>query len=277
MKREEFCNSLKRKVESGEALIVAGVGCGLTARGASLGGADLLCTYNTAAYRIQGLPTALAFLPYDDCNALAFSLAAQVLASAGDVPVALGLGAHDPRRPPERLVAQAEELGVAGVTNEPFIGMYEGDLRRQMEAAGLGFAREVDLIRIAHRKGLLTLAYVFTPEEALTMAEAGADLIGAMVGGVTSGGSAGGADTIGLNEAIRDVETMVEALERAGLRPPVLAHGGPLNDVPAVQEMFSRTGAKGYITGSTGERIPTEQSVIDKIHSFKTIRKEPGS
>lgn len=273
MTKETYISQLLARADQGECIIVAGVGCGLTAKGAVGGGADLLCAYNTAAYRIQGLPTALAFLPYDDCNALAFSIAPQVVAAAGGIPVALGLGAHDPRRDLERLVDQAVELGAAGVTNEPFLGMYEGDLRRQMEASGFGFSREVELIRIASRKGLTTLGYVFTPEEAVAMADAGVDLIGAMVGGVTSGGSAGGAATIDLSDAIRTIERIIHALDRTGRRIPVLPHGGPLNDVAPVQEVFRRTRAMGYVTGSTGERVPTDRAVREKIAAFKAIRR----
>lgn len=80
-------------------IIMAGVGSGLTAKGAVLGGADLLAVYNTAVYRIKGLPTALAFLPYDDANQLTLTAAPEIIANAGNVPVLLGFGAHDPRMP----------------------------------------------------------------------------------------------------------------------------------------------------------------------------------
>ena len=273
-KKAEYLSALAETVQHGGTLVVAGVGSGITARGARLGGADLLATYNTAVYRIQGLPTAMAFLPYDDCNTLAFAALPQVLAAAGETPVLLGIGAHDPRKNLEQLVEQARACGAAGVTNEPFIGMYEGDIRRQMEAAGLGFSREVDLIRAAAKADMLTLAYVFTPEEAVEMAYAGADMIGAMVGGVTSGGAAGGAETVGLEEAVEVTERINAALKRAGRACPVLVHGGPLNDVAPVQHVLNVTEAVGYVTGSTGERLPTEQAVKDKISSFKSIRKE---
>lgn len=274
MTREAFLDRLITRADQGEPIVVAGVGCGLTAKGAAAGGADLLCAYNTAVYRTQALPTALAFLPYDDCNALALQAAPQVVAAAGVTPVALGLGAHDPRRDLRSLVDQAAALGASGITNEPFLGMYEGDLRRQMEAAGLGFDREVALIRIAGRRGLLTLGYVFNAREALAMADAGVDLIGAMVGGVTSGGAAGGAGAIDLSAALPVIEEIVEALDRTGRRIPVLPHGGPLNDTAPVQDMLLQTRAMGYITGSTGERIPTEQAVREKIRCFKSLRRE---
>jgi len=274
MCKECYIKNIKEKIRKKEAIIVAGVGSGATAKAASRGGADILATYNTAVYRIYGIPTAMAFLPYDDCNELALNVAPQVVANVKDVPVLLGIGAHDPRRNLSKLVEKAKDIGMAGVTNEPFIGMYEGDLRNQLEAAGLGFDREVELIRIASEKGLMTLAYVFTPEEAVRMVEAGADFIGAMVGGVTSGGKAGGAATVSLDDAIDTIRSITEAISATGRFVPVLVHGGPLNDVESVKIVLDATDAVGYITGSTGERLPIEQSVKETIAAFKSLRKE---
>ena len=81
---------LSSSARAKKPLIIAGVGCGLTARGASEGGADLLAVYNTAIYRIRNLPSILAFLPGDDPNALTRATAAEVVANAGDRPVLLG-------------------------------------------------------------------------------------------------------------------------------------------------------------------------------------------
>ncbi len=272
--KTKYLEAINRKIDNGNVLVFAGVGCGLTAIGADTGGADMIITYNTAVYRIQGVPTAMAFLPYDDCNKLAFDTAPQIIGAIKTSPVMIGIGAHDPRRNLASMVQKALELGASGITNEPFIGMYEGDLRKQMEMANLGFDREVQLIEVASKAGMITLAYVFTPEEAVRMAEAGADFIGAMVGGVTSGGPAGGAETVDLSEAVALVSEIVSALKKLGRKIPVLIHGGPLNDIEPVREVINKTGAVGYITGSTGERIPTAQAVQDKIYRFSAIRKE---
>lgn len=274
MNKQNIINRINESIKNGEAIIVAGVGSGVTAKAASKGGADLIATYNTAVYRIQGIPTAMAFLPYDDCNSLTLKVAPEVIVNAGDTPVLLGLGAHDPRRDLEGLVEQAVQLGAIGITNEPFIGMYEGDIKNQIEATGFGFKREKELIEISSRKGLLTLGYAFTPKEAVEMVNAGADLIGAMVGGVTSGGVAGGAETISIDGAIESINEIVNAINKSGRNVPVLVHGGPLNDQEAVSKALNKTGAAGYITGSTGERIPIEDSVKNTIKGYKSIRRE---
>lgn len=274
MTKKEHMQAIDAAIARGEAIIAAGVGSGITAKAAEEGGADIILTYNTAVYRIQGIPTAMAFLPYDDCNALAFSVAPQVMAAVRHKPVMIGLGAHDPRRNIRALVQEAKAMGFSGVTNEPFIGIYSGDVRRQVEAVGLGFVKEIELIKAAGEAGMMTVAYVFTPEEAVQMAEAGADFIGAMVGGVTSGGSAGGAATVDLHEAIETINAIVSAIEGTGKKVPVLVHGGPLNDVAPVAQVLEATPAKGYITGSTGERLPVESAVKQKISDFKSLRRE---
>ncbi|MCP4329460.1 MAG: phosphoenolpyruvate hydrolase family protein [Alphaproteobacteria bacterium] len=139
---EEISARFKGSIDSGRPLIMAGVGSGLTARGAVKGGADLLAAYSTAVYRCRGLPSLLSFLPYDNANDLTFAVAPDVLAHAGVCPVILGLGAHDPGQPIENLLDAVESLGAAGVMNEPFVGMYGQEIKAELDAAGLGFQRE---------------------------------------------------------------------------------------------------------------------------------------
>lgn len=57
----------------------------------------------------------------------------------------------------------------------PTAGLYDGKFRENLEETGMGFGLEVDMIRQAHRRGLLTALYVFDPEQAADMAGAGAD------------------------------------------------------------------------------------------------------
>ena len=256
---------------SGKPVIAAGVGSGLTAKGAVSGGADLLAVYNTAVYRIQGLPTALAFLPYDDANELTLSTAPQVMANSGDTPVLLGFGAHDPRRPIPLLVEQAEKLGAAGVTNEPFLGLYGYELRVQLENAGIGFSCELELIKFAVSQGMLALGWVFSADEAKEMAQVGAQMIGAMAGGITAGGSAGGVQTSSIDQAIEQIGSVVEAVKEYSQDILILGHGGPLADPESVSEVLRQTGADGYATGSSGERVPVERGVAEVVRRFKSI------
>jgi len=272
MRSQALVQDLRDTLSAGSPIILAGVGSGLTAKGAVAGGADVLAVYNTAVYRLRGVPTALAFLPYDNANDLTLAAAPEVLANAGDVPVILGMGAHDPRTPIEQLLDHVEHLGAAGVTNEPFLGIYGQDLRAQLDAAGLGFERELELIRHAVERGFLALGWTFSPEEAALMAEAGSQIIGAVVG-VTAGGPAGGSLVTSLDEAVETVKAIVEAAREVSKDIIVLGHGGPLNTPHSVAEVIQRSGADGYATGSTGESIPVEAGVAEAISQYKAINK----
>jgi predicted TIM-barrel enzyme len=271
MSNSETIGRLRAAVTNGSPVIVAGVGSGISARGAASGGADLLAVYNTAVYRIRGVPTALAFLPYDDANALTLAAAPEVIAAAGQVPVLLGFGAHDPRWSLDNLLDRAESVGAAGITNEPFSGMYSEDLQAQLEHAGLGFSREVELVRKAIDRGMLALGWAFTPAEAIRMAETGAQFIGAMVG-VTADGAAGGTGLTSMALALEKVEAVARVVK--GVRPDtfVLAHGGPFNDASSVTLALERTLAEGYVTGSTAERMPIEKAVARAIREFKLVQ-----
>ena len=92
----------------------SGGGSGLrpNRQGSGGGGADILGVYNTAVYRIQGVPTAMAFLPYDDCNALTLAHA-QVMWWPGTSLLCWGLAPTIPADP-WTVSDCAEELGAAG-------------------------------------------------------------------------------------------------------------------------------------------------------------------
>jgi len=154
MTPDDVAASLWGIVRAGLPVVMAGVGSGLTAAGAARGGAHLIATYSTAVYRCRGMPSVLSFLPYDDANALAFAVAGDVVSEAQGRPVILGVGAHDPRRPLESILDRVEEFGAAGVMNEPFVGMYSPDIRTDLEEAGLGFSRELQLIERAVARSL---------------------------------------------------------------------------------------------------------------------------
>ena len=261
------------------SLVVAGVGSGITARGAASGGADALAVYNTAVYRIKGLPTALAFLPYDDCNAITLDAAPEVIAAAGSTPVFIGFGAHDQRRALDQLLDAAENLGAVGVTNEPFLGMYDATIAAPLTAAGLGFERERELVRRAVERGLMGFGWAFSPDEASSMIDAGATVIGAMLKEVTTAVEPHDPDADvrkALDSASRQLQEIVARVQRESSSTFVLIHGGPLNDPRSVEVALQLTGADGYVTGSTGERHPVERAVADAIRSFKVLATHPA-
>jgi predicted TIM-barrel enzyme len=257
-----------------EPIILGGAGIGLVATAADLAGIDALMAYNTGPFRMDGHGSLAGYLAYGDANAITLELGRKLLPVVQNTPVVGGIGAADPYRDVAALVDEYLALGFSGITNVPTAGLYDGTFRRHIDATGLGYPREVELIRLCGERDVFTVAYAFSPEEAAAMAAAGADVVGAHVG-LTSGGFVGAAETLSLEEACVATERMVEASLAA--RPDVLvvAHGGPFEDADSVRAVLRRTGVHGYLGASSIERLPVERAVTETVRALKSLPVRP--
>lgn len=269
--RQQVIERLHDQLALGSALLMFGAGIGLTAKCAEKGGADLIGVYATAIYRMCGLPSIMAWLPYSDANEHLLNMSKEILPAVKETPCIAGIGAHNPATDMEEFLDKIIEMGFSGVNNEPFCGLYGEYFANQMEKAGIGFSREVELIRLARQKDIFTIAWAMSPEESRRMAEAGADVIGAMIG-VTTGGLSGASETTPLEQATKDVQAMVASAKSVNPDVMVLTHGGPFNDVQSAQYSIANSRAVGYASGSSGERIPTEQAVIEITKQYKKMK-----
>jgi predicted TIM-barrel enzyme len=269
--REQVINRLKSQVAAGKPIIMFGAGIGLTARSAELGGADLIAVYSTAIYRMRGQPSLLAFLPYSNANEHIKKMAAEIIPAVRETPCIVGIGAHDPSTNLEQFMDEMLSIGFSGVTNEPFVGIYGEEFSSQLEAAGIGFSREVEMIALAHEKDIFTVAWAFNPDEARKMAKAGADVVGALVG-VTVGGLTGAKKSMSLVEATNLVKAMCSAAKSVNPDIFILTHGGPFKDPETAEYSIVNSDAMGYAAGSSGERLPTEQAIIEVTRQYKMMR-----
>lgn len=270
-KRSEVVDRLRTQVKNGQALLMFGAGTGLTAKCADLGGADLVAVYSTAKYRMMGLPTLLAWMPYEDCNTCVRQMAREIIPVVKKAPCIAGLGAHNPAVNLEQIIDEMMTMGFSGITNEPFAGLYGEQFAKQLEDAGIGFSREVELIKTAHKKDVFTVAWAFNEDEARIMAEAGADVIGAIIG-VTSGGLTGAKEVMTLDKATAEVQKICLAARSITPEVFILTHGGPFADVATAQFSIANSDADGYASGSSGERMPTESAIIAITKEYKTIK-----
>jgi predicted TIM-barrel enzyme len=272
--RLEILERLRAVRGRGEPIIMGGAGIGLVAKAADRAGIDVLMTYNTGPFRMDGHGSLAGYLAYGDANAITMELGRRILPVVEKTPVVGGIGAADPYRDLRALVDEFIAAGFAGITNVPTAGLYDGRFREQIEATNLGYAREVELIRSCREHDVFTVAYAFTPEEAGAMAAAGADIVGAHVG-LTAGGMIGASDVAALDEACAATNAMSAAARAARADVLVVAHGGPLNDPESVAFAFSETDVDGYLGASSIERLPVEQAVGDIVRSFKALRLPP--
>jgi predicted TIM-barrel enzyme len=269
--RSEVLQRLNEVVSAGRPIVMGGAGIGLIAKAAERAGIDLIMVYNTGPFRMAGHGSLAGYLAYGDSNAMTLELGREVLRVVEDTPVVGGIGAADPFRDMDQMIDAILAAGFSGVTNVPTAGLYDGRFRRHIDATGLGYPLEIELVRRCRERDVLTVAYAFSPDEARDMANAGADIIGAHVG-LTTGGMIGAEEALPLEEACRATQEMLEAAVAA--RPDVLvvAHGGPFEDPHAVKQVLERTSVVGYLGASSIERLPVERAVGEVVQSFKQLR-----
>lgn len=268
-KRKDIIKKLNEEITGCKPIFLFGAGIGLTAKCAELGGADLIGVYSTAFYRMHGVSSLIAWLPYSNANDELLNSAKYILPVIKKTPCIAGIGAHDPTRDIDNFINEVIALGFSGITNEPFVGIY-GEFAKLLEDAGIGFSKEVELIRKANEKDIFTVAWVFNENEAIEMTKAGADIIGAMIG-LTSGGLVGAKATLSLEDSTEIVKSICGSVKKINKDTMVITHGGPFNDPKTAEYSINNSTAVGYASGSSGERVPTEQSVIEIVKKYKMI------
>ena len=271
--RDEVLRRLRNQVEQRRAVVGAGAGTGISAKFAEAGGADLIIIYNSGRFRMAGHGSLAGLLAYSDANALVKEMGErEVLPVVGDVPVIAGVMGTDPMRSMDFLLSELDSLGFSGVNNFPTVGLIDGRFRMELERTGMGFGKEVDMIRAAVRRGFFTCVYVFNPDEAAAMAQAGADSIIAHLG-LTVGGSIGLADgdALSLDEAPAVVESIGDAAKRVKSDVLLLCHGGPVATPEDAAYVLARTSAVGFVGASSMERLPVETAIAATTRAFKEI------
>jgi predicted TIM-barrel enzyme len=269
--REEVLARLQRQVEAGKPIVGCGAGTGITAKFAERGGADIIIIYNSGRYRMAGRGSLAGLLPYGDANGIVVEMAAEVLPVVKDIPVQAGVCGTDPFRLMPVFLKQLTEIGFSGVQNFPTVGLFDGVFRNNLEATGMGYDKEVDMIALAHEMNMFTTPYVFTPDEAKAMVEAGADLMVAHVG-LTTAGSIGAGVALTLDDAIGKVMEMAEAAWSINPKQMVICHGGPFDWPENVDKALKKMkGVIGFFGASSIERLPTEGAIQKQVEGFKAI------
>ena len=264
---DRFQDMVRRRVP----IVGGGAGTGLSAKGEEAGGIDLIVIYNSGRYRMAGRGSAAGLLAYGNANEIVVEMAREVLPVVKHTPVLAGVNGTDPFVLMPQFLASLKAMGFSGVQNFPTVGLFDGRMRVAFEETGMGYGLEVDMIRAAHELDLLTTPYVFNPDEARAMTEAGADIVVAHMG-VTTGGAIGATSATSLEDCVPVIDAIAEAA--LSVRPDVivLCHGGPIAmpEDAAFILRHCRT-CHGFYGASSMERLPVEIALIEQTRKFKAI------
>ena len=260
-------------MQNGQPIIAAGAGTGISAKFIEKGGADLLIIYNSGRFRMAGHGSTAGLMAYGDANAVAMEIGEyEVLPVVEEIPVICGVHATDPRRRMWHWLGRVKEMGFSGVNNFPTHCIIDGQFRQTLEETGMSVQKEVEMVALARRMELFSIVYVSTPEEALAMADVGADAIIAHVG-CTIGGSIGVTDaTVSLSEAAAWTQRIIDGAKAGGRKDLIfLSHGGPILTPEDAQYINEHTDTVGFVGASSLERIAVETSLSQLTRRFKSI------
>lgn len=265
---EKF-NDMKRR---GEPIIGGGAGTGLSAKCEEAGGIDLIVIYNSGRYRMAGRGSLSGLMAYGNANDVVMEMAHEVLPVVKNTPVLAGVNGTDPFCIFDHYLDQVKAIGFSGVQNFPTVGLIDGTFRANLEETGMSYGQEVDVIKMAHDKDLLTTPYVFCEDDATAMAQAGADIVVCHMG-LTTGGSIGADTALKLEDCPALVDAWAEAALKVNPDILVLVHGGPVAMPDDAQYVLDRTDTcHGFYGASSMERLPTEIALTEQTKAFKAIR-----
>jgi predicted TIM-barrel enzyme len=269
--RKELLRRFHDMVRQGRPIIGGGAGIGLSAKCEEEGGIDLIILYNSGRYRMAGRGSLAGLLAYGNANDIVLDMAREVLPVVKRTPVIAGVNGTDPFMLTEHFLGTLKAMGIAGIQNFPTVGLIDGVFRQNLEETGMGYALEVEMIRIARALDLLTTPYVFCEADATAMAEAGADIIIAHMG-LTTGGSIGAETALTLADCPARIDAWAAAARRVRPEVIVLCHGGPIAVPEDAQFILdSCRHCDGFYGASSMERLPVETALTERTREFRAL------
>jgi len=269
--RQQLLTKYREMVRQRQPIIGGGAGTGLSAKCEEAGSIDLIVIYNSGRYRMAGRGSLAGLLAYGNANEIVMEMAKEVLPVVKKTPVLAGVNGTDPFCVFDTFLDEVAATGFSGVQNFPTVGLIDGVFRQNLEETGMGYELEVDMIRLAHEKDLLTTPYVFEPKQAEVMAHAGADIIVAHMG-LTTGGDIGAETAVTPEECITRVDTLAQAALDVRSDLIVLCHGGPIATPADAAFILRKTRyCHGFYGASSMERLPTETAITRQAQDFKQI------
>jgi len=263
---------LRAQVAAGKPIIGAGAGTGISAKSEEAGGVDMIIIYNSGRYRMAGRGSLSGLLAYGDANQVVVDMAREVLPIVQDTPVIAGVNGTDPFRIMGHFLDELKTMGFTGIQNFPTVGLIDGLFRQNLEETGMSYSLEVDMVRLAAERDLLTTPYVFDLESTVAMTEAGADIVVAHMGLTTMGTIGAKTTAVTLEESVSRVQEIADAATAINPNVLVICHGGPIAEpADAAYVLQNTTGVHGFYGASSAERLPTERGIREQIEEFKAI------
>jgi|TARA_B110000238_G_scaffold82045_1_gene90322 predicted TIM-barrel enzyme len=254
--------------QAGGFLVGAAVGSGFSAQTAALGGADFLLAINAGRLRNMGVPSIVSMLPTHNASNLSRAVGLNEILPLVDIPVLLGVNCWVSDFDPESIAEELIQMGFAGAVNFPSSMHYPFGMRQVLDNAGVGYSREIELLIEVQRRGLKTLCYCGSRNQARAAASASIDMI-LYNYGWNAGGTLGHQKQSSLEEAgtiAREISLMVKKISP---QSKFLLEGGSIVTADDLGYVAQHALIDGYVGGSTLDRLPFETVIANKIAGYR--------
>ena len=281
--RKEVLERLNKKRSEKKPIIASGAGAGLIGKVLDENGCDLIFSYCTGAFRMDGYMSHFGMLPFLDCDEDSVVFGNRLMRVVKNTPIICGIGAGSPTAHTEVLLESfIDGVGYAGVINVPIDPYYperpgctRGMFGERCSRDDAVLRKSVENISIAHKRDVFTSAYCFTDESIRMFGDAGCDMFIPHLG-FTAGGTNGAvldtSQTFFESEMER-LARMVELCRSVNPDAICVVHGGVLADTDSIAKGIRASRADGYVGASGTERIPVEQGITQVMRELRAIRK----
>ena len=293
--RAQIMKILSQRIKRGESIFVANASAGMVAKYSEQNGADIVSVNSWARFRYRGHPEPLPTLWWGGSNEMkdnVFDVHHEMANALDNVPLVAGLEAYDSLfRHTDELLDKAMNIGYDGIQNFPSYGYYI-PMRMLRDAAGFGFKRELEMIKLARERDIFTMAYAFWADDAKEFVKRGADVIIAHAGWVT-GGSTGAPEpgTVdfdfkkeGFRGHPRDLDGTIQlaqeiatAAREINPKQIVLITGGSLNSPENAQIIIDKCDVDGFEVGHAIDAIPIEKELMRIGKEYKSLQLNPNN
>ena len=279
--REAILSKLRAKVGTRAPIFIASAGSGLVAKLLEKAGVDCINTFSGARLRANGMGTMAMMWPILDSNQQTLDYTEQDIlpALSGDAFVCACLNANDPLKDMRTVLERLRSMGVMSVSNiGPSISYVDKDsnLYKVLVQSGITFENEVEMLALAKKMEMVTIALAFDMADSLQVVEQAHPDIFCFHAGTTRGGLVGYDSGEGIEETALRTEEVYSAVRQIAPDTILVGHGAAMETPADAQYMLDHTSGHGFWTGSSTERLPIERAVLEAAQEFAALKFKDG-
>jgi predicted TIM-barrel enzyme len=279
--REAILAKLRAKVATRAPIFIASAGSGLVAKLLEKAGVDCINTFSGARLRANGMGTMAMMWPILDSNQQTLDYTEQDIlpALSGDAFVCACLNANDPLKDMRTVLERLRSMGVMSVSNiGPSISYVDKDsnLYKVLVQSGITFENEVEMLALAKKMEMVTIALAFDMADSLQVVEQARPDIFCFHAGTTRGGLVGYDSGEGIEETALRTEEVYSAIRQIAPDTILVGHGAAMETPADAQYMLDHTSGHGFWTGSSTERLPIERAVLEAAQEFAALKFKDG-